>query len=271
MQPRNIGMTINHYEIEHILQQMTDVLRNAAYAVANERYPVGHAKRDEFFAEDGTLLVMDETSIKALLKDALDHYLQFNAVARGGAHSDFNYYLSDSFALVNDYVNNNQHIISFLSSQFAQACGILASTLAPVIEDLSATGHTVEQVESFTLNDKESYYLVKGENPDYVEGYDPKEDDLSTVDTYQSPEELRKIQQRADDRAYGEYSKALNNAIDEAITNGERPHTRYLKNFPTGHSRTYVGETVDDGETKVTYTITDLSNVLVDPIGIEMT
>lgn len=208
MQPRAIGMTISHHEIEHILQQMSDVIRNAAYTVTNEKYPVSHPKRVEYFDDHGTLLVMDETSIKALLKDAVEHYLQFHAVARSGAHADFNYYLNDSFEMIQEHVNANPHILSYLSAQFASACGILAATLAPVIEDLSKTGHGVDRVESYTLNTKESYYLVVGEDPDEVETYDPKEDDLSTVDVYQSPEELNEIAER-------NYSKALNDIVGE--------------------------------------------------------
>ena len=208
MQPRAIGMTINHHEIEHTLQQMADVLRNAAYTVANERFPVGHEKRHEYWDDHGTLLVMDETSIKALLKDAVEHYLQFHAVARGGSHADFNYYLNDSFEMIADYIKTNPHILSYLAAQFASACGVLAATLAPVIEDLSNTGHGVDRVESYTLNTQESYYLVVGENPDDVETYDPKEDDLSTVDVYQSPEELNAIADR-------NYSRALNDIMGE--------------------------------------------------------
>jgi hypothetical protein len=241
MQPRAIGMTINHHEIEHTLQQMSDVIRNAAYTVANERYPIGHEKRQEFFDETGTLLVMDETSIKALLKDAIEHYLQFHAVARGGSQADFNYYLNDSFEMIADYVNRNGHIVSYLSAQFASACGVLAATLAPVIEDLSGTGHGVERVESFTLNTQESYYLVVGENPDDAETYDPKDDDLSTVDVYQSPEVLDAIAER-------NYSRALNDIIGETT-------------WPTLKS-IYK----DDKRLMVNLTMQDFSKVLHEPI-----
>jgi hypothetical protein len=187
MQQRAIGMTINHREIDHLLQQMADVIRNAAYKVCGEKYPVGHERRSEWFDETGTLLAMDDTSVKDLLKDAIDHYLMFHAVARSGNQSDFNYYLNDNFQMIVEHVEANPHIGSYLSASFASACGILASTLAPVIEDLSSSGHGVDRVESFTLNTEESYYLVVGEDQ---ETYDPKDDDLSTVDTYQSPEEL---------------------------------------------------------------------------------
>lgn len=193
MQPRAIGMIIDHQEIEHILQQMTDVLRNAAYKVARAKYPKGHEKYPEYFDEQDQLMIMDEVSIKALLKDAIDHYLQFYAMARSGSPADFNYYLGDSFAFVNEHINSEPHTLSYLASQFARACGVLAATLAPVVEDLSSSGHVVESVETFAVNSKESYYLVKGENPDYDCGYDPKEDDLSDVDVYQSPEKLLEL------------------------------------------------------------------------------
>lgn len=222
MNPRAIGMTISHREIEHTLQQMADVIRNAAYKVANERYPVGHEKRSTYFDIDGTLMVMDETSIKALLKDAIEHYIQFHAVARNTAASDFNYYLNDSFAMVADHIKNIPQVNSYLSASFASMCGTLAATLSPVIEDLSISGHTVDRVESFVLNTEESYYLVVGENIESTETYDPKDDDLSTVDVYQSPEVLQGIAERT-------HQRELNNHVNTIIKNGELHDSRYWK------------------------------------------
>lgn len=221
MQPRAIGMTISHHEIEHTLQQMADVLRNAAYKVANERYPDGHEKRKDFFDEVGTLMVMDETSIKALLKDAIEHYIQFHAVARSTSASDFNYYLNDSFSMVADHINCTPHILSYLSASFASMCGTLAATLSPVIEDLSMSGHTVDRVESFTLNTEESYYLVVGENIESAETYDEKEDDLSTVDVYQSPEALSRITERSRQRE-------LDAHVNDIITNSSLSDLKYM-------------------------------------------
>lgn len=217
MQPRAIGMTVNHRELEHILQSMADVLRNAAYAECNERYPVGHLKRSEYFDEDGTLMVMDETSIKALLKDAVEHYLQFHAVARNSAGNDFSYYLGDSFSIVANRINSQPQTLSFLSANFAHMCGQLAGMLSPVVEDLSMSGHGVDRVESFVLNTDESYYLVVGE---VQESYDPKEDDLSTVDVYQSPEVLQGIAERT-------HLRELNNHVNEVIANGTLHDLKY--------------------------------------------
>lgn len=217
MQPRALGMTVNHRELEHILQSMADVLRNAAYAECNERYPVGHLKRAEYFDEVGTLLVMDETSIKALLKDAVEHYLQFHAVARNSAGNDFTYYLGDSFSIVANRINSQPQVLSFLSANFAHMCGQLAGMLSPVVEDLSLTGHGVDRVESFVLNTDESYYLVVGE---VQETYDPKEDDLSTADVYQSPEVLQGIAERT-------HLRELNNHVNEIIANGTLNDLKY--------------------------------------------
>lgn len=225
-QPRTIGMMINHHEIEHTLTSMADVIRNAAYKVANEKYPIGHSQRDEFFDETGTLIAYDEMSIKSLLKDALEHYLQFNAGMQNPQAIEFNYYLSDSFKLVHDHINSEPHVLSFLSAQFAMACGNLAGMLSPVIEDLSRSGQTIEKVESFTMNTEESYYLVFGESPDSVVGYDPSEDDLKSVVINDTPETLaawevkkKQIREQEDNHAYGEYSKALNKAVDKEIAN----------------------------------------------------
>lgn len=198
-EPRAIGMMISHHEIEHLITSMTDTIRNAAYKVAGERYPEGHRQRSEFFDETGTLIVYDELSVKAILKDALEHYLQFNAGLQNPKGADFNYYLDDSFALIENYIKNSPDTLSYLSAMFAQACGLLASMLAPVIEDLSRSGQSVEKVESFTMNMKESYYLVYGENFDNPETYDPEEDRLDNVDTYQSPEKLKALEKKQSD------------------------------------------------------------------------
>lgn len=237
--PRVIGMTINHHEIEHTLQHMADVLRNAAYQVANEKYPVGNPKREEFFDETGTLIVMDETSVKALLKDALEHYLMFNATSRSTNSSDFNYYLSDSFAMVSDFISNDPQKLSYLSAQFARACGMLAGCLAPVIEDISNSGQLVEKVESFTLNTDESYYVVFGESVENMETYDPKDDDLSTVDVYQSPEELEGIAKRG-------YIRSVNGLLDEntileKLHNGENIYLPGQQTTYTDHTSAMSG------------------------------
>lgn len=226
-QPRTIGMMINHHEIEHTLTQMADVIRNAAYKVAKEKY----ANDPEFFDETGTLIAYDEMSIKGLLKDALEHYLQFNAGMQNPQAIEFNYYLSDTFKLVHDHINSEPHTLSFLSAQFAMACGNLAGMLSPVIEDLSRSGQTIEKVESFTMNTDESYYLVFGESPEGIVGYDPSEDDLKSVVINDTPEDLarweakkKQIREQEDNQAYGEYSAALNKAIDEQIADGvKRP------------------------------------------------
>jgi hypothetical protein len=229
-QPRTIGMMINHHEIEHTLTSMADVIRNAAYKVATARYPIGHSQRDEFFDETGTLLAYDEMSIKSLLKDALEHYLQFNAGMQNPQAIEFNYYLSDTFKLVHDHINSEPHVLSFLSAQFAMACGNLAGMLSPVIEDLSRSGQGIEKVESFTMNTDESYYLVYGENHESVETYDPKDDDLKSMVINDTPEVLanwevkkRQIREQEDNQAYGEYTKALKKAVDEAIDNPTQP------------------------------------------------
>lgn len=221
-QPRTIGMMINHHEIEHTLTAMADVIRNAAYKVAKEKY----ANDPEFFDETGTLIAYDEMSIKGLLKDALEHYLQFSAGMQNPQAIEFNYYLSDSFKLVQDHINSESHVLSFLSAQFAMACGNLAGMLSPVIEDLSRSGQTIEKVESFTMNTDESYYLVFGESPESAETYDPKDDDLKSVVIAESPEDLarweekkKQIRAQEDNQAYGEYSAALNKAVSEEITN----------------------------------------------------
>lgn len=216
LESRTIGMMINHHEIEHTLTQMADVIRNAAYKVATERRDRMIKGYAEMFDETGTLIAYDEMSIKALLKDALEHYLQFSAGTQNAKPIDLNYYLGDSFQLVQEYINENAHTLSFLSASFAQACGALAGMLAPVIEDLSRSGQQVEKVESYTINTNESYYVVTGESFDNQETYDPAEDDLSTVDTYQTPEELAKVEARrrqkeelADAVRYTDYVNAV--------------------------------------------------------------
>lgn len=221
MKTRSIGMTINHIEIEHTLQQMADVIRNAAYKVANELYPLGHGRREEWFDANGTLLVMDEISIKSLLKDAMEHYLQFHTATQNSNPSDFNYYLNDSFEMVSAHITAQPQVISYLSASFASMCGQLAATLAPVIEDLSLTGHCVDQIEAFTLNAHESYYLVMGDNPDLSEQYDRKEDDLSTVDTYQTPDVLEAISQR-------EHNRIITASVNTIISNGSINDQKYM-------------------------------------------
>lgn len=224
-QPRIVGMMINHQEIDHTLTAISDTLRNAAYKVASDKYPVGHAERNEYFEEDGTLKGYDEDSNKALLKDALDHYIQYANHQGDHLRSDFNYYLDDSFQMVSEHINQQPQVMSYLTAQFASACGVLAGALAPVVEDLSNSGQSIDKIESFTVDGEKSYYVVFGEDINNPEAYDPKEDDLSSVVVDDTPEvlaawEVRKQQIRKDE-VYGELSKQYNKVIDTSIENGE--------------------------------------------------
>lgn len=189
-QPQVIGMMLDHREIDHLLTNISDSLRNAAYKVATERYPKGSAKHHDFFDEDGTLIGYDEDSNKALLKDALDHYVQFSNEHGQHLQSDFNYYLGDSFQLVEEHINKDPQLMSYLTAQFASACGTLAGALQPVVQDLGNHGQTIDKIESFTIDREKSYYVVFGENVDQPAGYDPKEDDLSSVVIDDTPEDL---------------------------------------------------------------------------------
>lgn len=187
-QPRTVGMLINHRDIDHILTSMSDTLRNAAYKVAKDR---GY---DEMFDETGTLIGYDEDSNKALLKDCLDHYVQYCNVYGSAERTDFNYYLADSFDLVAEYCTQDDRIISYLTSLFSQACGILANVLQPAMADIHACGQLVDKIESYATSFENTFYLVYGEDIDNPESYDPTEDDLSTVDCSQTPEELMKLE-----------------------------------------------------------------------------
>lgn len=182
-----IGMLVNHQEIEHLLTGMSDTLRNAAYKIAKAN------DHKDMFDEDGTLIGYDEDTNKALLRECLDHYVQFANAYGSTERTDFNYYLSDSFTFVAEYCNQHQHIISFLTASFAQACGILSSVLQPAMDDLLSRGQMIDKVESYTTSFENTFYLVYGEDIDNPETYDPKEDDLSDVDVSQSPEELTRL------------------------------------------------------------------------------
>ncbi|ABY62912.1 hypothetical protein ST201phi2-1p079 [Pseudomonas phage 201phi2-1] len=250
---RNIGMLIHHGELDHILTSMSDSLRNAAYKVATEIAPKGSQKYDEYFDEDGTLRGYDVDTNKALLRDCLDHYVQFANCTTD--RTDFNYYLETNFQLVQNYVNQRPEVISYLTSLFATACGILSSVLQPVIENIYSTGQMVDKIESFVTGPENTYYLVYGEDIDNVETYDAKEDDLSDVDVSQSPEELARLkvieeqrrQQERDDAAEANYTKALhdllgtNDEVCEALHNSKYlgpASATYRKHLSNPHNLT---------------------------------
>ena len=223
MTSANIGMLVNHQEIDHLITAMSDSLRNAAYKVANEIAPKGSPKYHEFFDEGGTLLGYDIDSNKALLRDCLDHYVQFVNTYGGTERTDFNYYLETNFDLVRTYVNANPEVMAYLTSLFASACGILASVLQPVMENILNRGQMIDRIESYVTGPENTYYLVYGDDIDNPETYDSKEDDLSDVDVSQSPEVLERLsavdtRRREDDKAndaWGDYSTALFNAMNE--------------------------------------------------------
>lgn len=223
MTSANIGMLVNHQEIDHLITAMSDSLRNAAYKVANQIAPKGSPKYHEFFDEDGTLQGYDIDTNKALLRDCLDHYVQFANTYGGLERTDFSYYLETNFELVRYYVSTNPDVMAYLTSLFASACGILASVLQPVMENILSRGQMVDRIESYVTGPENTYYLVCGEDIDNPETYDPKEDDLSDVDVSQSPEVLERLntveaRRREDDKAnvaWGAYSKALNDVMSE--------------------------------------------------------
>lgn len=157
-QSRSIGMLVNHQEIEHILTSMSDVIRNTAYKVAkDENYT-------DMFDEDGTLIGYDEESNKILLRDCLNHYVEFSSAYGAVKGTEFTYYLFDTFKLIAAYCMQEQNIISFLTSRFAQACGILSAALLPVVEDLQSSGQSIESIESFATSPENTFYLVRGED-----------------------------------------------------------------------------------------------------------
>lgn len=207
MNPANVGMLINHQEIDHLITAMSDSLRNAAYKVANQIAPKDSPKYHEYFDEDGTLRGYDMDSNKALIRDCLDHYVQYSNAFGAMERTDFNYYLESNFEMVRGYVNANPEIMAYLTSLFARACGILSSVLEPVMENIINRGQIIDRIESFVTGPENTYYLVYGEDIDNQESYDPKEDDLSDVDCTQTPEELAKLEQRAK-------ARELNNLLD---------------------------------------------------------
>lgn len=200
----NIGMLINHGEIDHLLTSMSDALRNAAYKVANQIAPKGSDKYDEYFDETGTLKGYDEDTNKAWLRDSLDHYVQYANAYGGTERTDFNFYLETNFQMVQPYISQHPEILAYLTSLFARACGILSSVLQPVMEDIYSRGQLIDKIESFVTGPENTYYLVYGDNIDSPEIYDPKEDDLSDVDCTQTPEELAQLETRARARALNE-------------------------------------------------------------------
>lgn len=223
MTSANIGMLVNHQEIDHLITAMSDSLRNAAYKVANQIAPKGSPKYHEFFDEDGTLQGYDIDTNKALLRDCLDHYVQFVNTYGGLERTDFSYYLETNFELVRYYVSTNPDVMAYLTSLFASACGILASVLQPVMENILSRGQMIDRIESYVTGPENTYYLVYGDDIDNPETYDPKEDDLSDVDVSQSPEVLERLKsvsdkQRSnerDDAAWANYSDRLNEVMSE--------------------------------------------------------
>lgn len=212
--PRVVGMLVNHQEIDHLLTQMSDVLRNTAYRLANERYPKGHKDRHQYFDDEGTLIGYDIDSNKALLHDALDHYVQYSRDANPTERLDFANYLQESFQMVAQEIMADQHALSFLTASFASACGILSSVLTPIMDDVACHGQLIDKIESYAVSFENTFYLVHGEDVDNPESYDPTEDDLSTVDCTQTPEELVKLEvkriakdawdEATKDKTYGE-------------------------------------------------------------------
>jgi hypothetical protein len=225
-------MLVNHQEIDHLLTQMSDVLRNTAYRIANTNHPKGSETYTQFFDEDGTLIGYDIDTNKALLRDALDHYVQYSREPNATERLDFANYLQESFQMVAHEIMADHHALSFLTASFSTACGILSSVLAPVMDDVTCHGQLIDKIESYAVSFENTFYLVHGEDVDNPESYDPAEDDLSTVDCDQTPEELAKIEvKRITKEAWNEatrgktYGKVLDPShYSKMIPNGTKEH-----------------------------------------------
>lgn len=184
----NIGMMINHIEVNHLIVSLSDALRNTAYKVANQIAPKGSSKHLEFFDEDGTLIGYDTDTNTILIRDCLDHYLQYANAYGDLERSDFAYYLQTNFEMIAAHVLGDQQLLAYMTALFSSACGILSSVLEPVMQDIYNRGQMIEKIESFVTGPENTYYLIYGDDIDNPETYDPKEDDLSDVDVSQPAE-----------------------------------------------------------------------------------
>lgn len=170
---RKVGIMVDSKNIESNITHMSDAIRNANFKVL-EAQGVKENDDGEYLDAEGENLLMEEGVVKALLQDAIDSYLVASLPGRDkGDPNEFSYYLWDSFPNVAEYIQAEPRISSYVSSLFANTCGMLINSLAPALQDIAAHGQSLSEIETFHQGPSTSYYLLVGEEADQVLDDDP--------------------------------------------------------------------------------------------------
>lgn len=167
--PRKVGIMVDSSAIESNLTHMTDALRNANYKVLDAS-GVKPNEDGEYIDKDGDNLLMEEGVVKALLQDALDSYIVATLPGRNKTDpNEFTYYLWDSFPNIAEYIQAEPRISSYVSTLFANTCGLMIGALAPAIQDITAHGQSLESIETFQHDTGTNYYVLVGEDDPAVD------------------------------------------------------------------------------------------------------
>lgn len=170
---RKVGIMVDSGSIESNITHMSDAIRNANFKVLDAQ-GIKPNEDGEYIDEEGDNLLMEEGAVKALLQDAIDSYLVASLPGRNKADpNEFTYYLWDSFPNVAEYIQAEPRISSYVSSLFANTCGMLINSLAPAIQDITEHGQILESIETFHQGPSTSYYLLVGESAEQELDDDP--------------------------------------------------------------------------------------------------
>lgn len=170
---RKVGIMVDSGSIESNITHMSDVIRNANFKVLDAQ-GIKPNEDGEYVDEEGDNLLMEEGVVKALLQDAIDSYLVASLPGRNKADpNEFTYYLWDSFPNVAEHIQAEPRISSYVSSLFANTCGMLINSLAPAIQDITEHGQVLESIETFHHGPSTSYYLLVGEDAEQELDDDP--------------------------------------------------------------------------------------------------
>ncbi|AEH03471.1 hypothetical protein AVT69_gp045 [Pseudomonas phage PhiPA3] len=146
----NVGVMVDHKDIDTHLTRMCDVIRNVALQT--------------FVPKDENDEIMPEDSVKVLLHTCVNEYMQYVFSQPPKVNMPFVNYLDEHFARVAEPIKNDPQKLNYLETKFAQACGAVGNCLIPAANELAQQGYAVEQVQNFHVGYNNTYYVLTGED-----------------------------------------------------------------------------------------------------------
>lgn len=144
MQPIRCAVMVDVKPVQIAFTQMCDVIRGLA---------LGAGLNPEEVEED---------SIKTLLDQCVNHYLEY-ILSHSQGNLGFNYYIEEYFKRFAPFILSRPDAMQFLGAQFAIITAQVANNLQPAVAALGNGGQHVEHINSHLIQPgKLSMYLVEG-------------------------------------------------------------------------------------------------------------